>query len=40
MRVTGAFCLCVSPQVGWKVKRREMTSTSFYFSKLLEFERA
>lgn len=30
--------LCV--QVGWKVKRREMTSTSFYFSKLLEFERA
>lgn len=27
-------------KVGWKVKRREMTATSFYFSRLLEFERA
>jgi magnesium-protoporphyrin O-methyltransferase len=26
--------------VGWVVKRREMTATSFYFSRLLEFERA
>jgi len=26
--------------VGWKVKRREMTATSFYFSRLLEFQRA
>ena len=27
-------------QVGWKVKRREMTATSFYFSRLLEFQRS
>jgi magnesium-protoporphyrin O-methyltransferase len=27
-------------RVGWKVKRREMTATSFYFSRLLEFVRA
>jgi len=27
-------------RVGWKVKRREMTATSFYFSRLLEFTRA
>jgi magnesium-protoporphyrin O-methyltransferase len=26
--------------VGWKVKRREMTATNFYFSRLLEFQRA
>ena len=27
-------------KVGWKVQRREMTATSFYFSRLLEFVRA
>jgi magnesium-protoporphyrin O-methyltransferase len=26
-------------KVGWKVKRREMTATSFYFSRLLEFSK-
>ena len=26
--------------VGWKVKRREMTATNLYFSRLLEFQRA
>lgn len=26
--------------VGWKVVRREMTSTRFYFSRLLELRRA
>ena len=25
---------------GWKVRRGEMTATNFYFSRLLEFERA
>ena len=25
---------------GWRVRRGEMTATSFYFSRLLEFERA
>ena len=27
-------------KVGWKVQRREMTATRFYFSRLLEFVRA
>jgi magnesium-protoporphyrin O-methyltransferase len=27
-------------KVGWRVQRREMTATSFYFSRLLEFVRA
>ena len=26
-------------KVGWKVKRREMTATNFYFSRLLEFSK-
>jgi len=26
--------------VGWRVRRREMTATSFYFSRMLELERS